>query len=137
MDRSNWRSIQRANIGLSIIGVFQLLLGGIATITLVVFLRSGSFPRAAEALGLLPAIAVVSVLAALPVLLFVSGVGLFIRSFFLGFLPALASAALMLLVQGAAAYRGQPLKLHFVIYPIVVILLLLTRYRSALSRDPL
>ena len=133
MDRSTWRFSKGGHIGLSILAVLQLLLGTISTISFIGFLQSGVVPKLTEAYGIVLALGFTGVQAALPILLFVSGVGLFVRSFFFGFLPALASAGLMLLNQAAMLRLGQGLKVQFVAYPIVLLLLLVTRYRSAFA----
>jgi hypothetical protein len=133
LDRSTWRFSKGGHIGLSILAVLQLLLGTISAISFIGFLQSGVVPKFAEAYGIVLALGFTGVQAAIPILLFVSGVGVFVRSFFFGFLPALASAGLMLLNQAAMLRLGQGLKVQFVAYPIVLLLLLVTRYRSAFT----
>jgi len=137
LDRSNWRSIPWAHIGLSIIGACQLLLSAFIVRNIVRFILSNGLARSSEAIGLLPTVARLSITVAILGLLIMSGVGLFLRSFLFGVLPALVFAGLLLLSQALALFTEQPVRWYFVAYAVVAILILLTCRRSALARDPL
>jgi heme A synthase len=136
LDRSNRRSTPWASIGLSIVGVCQLLLGAIVVRNIARFLLSDGLRRSSEAIGPLLTATRLSVSFAILAVLIVSGVGLLLRSFLLGLLPALVFAGLLLLSQVFALIGDQPVRWAFVAYAVVASAWLLTCYHFARPRDP-
>lgn len=135
MERSNWRSAPWASIGLSIVGVCQLLLAAVVVRNIARFLLSDGLRRSSEAIGPLLTATRLSISFAILVVLIVSGVGLLLRSFLLGLLPALVFAVMLLLSQILALFAEQPVRWAFVAYALVMSALLLSCYHFARPRD--
>lgn len=125
----------RSYPGIGVLAGLQLLFGSVTVLALISMVSSSVLSQLTESGRpyLAYAIPVASLL--LASLLLVSGVGLFKRSRYLGLYPAQASAVAMFALQVAAFVFDLRFRPQFVIYSVVLLLLLSTRYRYAFPKQ--